>query len=118
MKERKVAEVMFSNEVSGDSLIQLKDGKLIFYYFRENSFLQIYNDKTLQKIKKINLFKPINKYQKEKEKGKDIKDDKLGKELEDEKEKEKKRMMMKILIIFTIGENIQVNIIIILVSKN
>ena len=89
MKERKVAEVMFSNEVSGDSLIQLKDGKLIFYYFRENSFLQIYNDKTLQKIKKINLFKPINKYQKEKEKGKDIKDDKLGKELEDEKEKEK-----------------------------
>ena len=66
-ESEKEAEVMFSNEVSGDLLTQLKDGTIIFYYFRDDPSLQIYNGKTFQKLIEIDLELPIKKYIKEKQ---------------------------------------------------
>ena len=61
------AQCECSSTVQGDSLIQLKDGKILFYYFRERYHLDLYNEKTFKKILEIDLCDLIKKYEKEKE---------------------------------------------------
>ena len=83
----KEIECLFTSKVKGDSLLQLKDGRLLFYYFRTKYRIKIYNEKSFQKILAINLFKAIYEYEKEKgnikEDGKSIKKEEL-KDEEDE----------------------------------
>ena len=50
---------LFSGIIGCDSLIQLKDGRLIFYYFREYYNFHIYDAKTFHKLFVIDLDKPI-----------------------------------------------------------
>ena len=50
-----------------NSLIQLKNGKLLFYYFRQRTSIQLYNEKTFNKILEIDLNEIIEKYKKETE---------------------------------------------------
>ena len=71
--EKKEAQLLCSSTVEGDSLIQLKDGRILFYNFREEYNFSLYNEKTFQKILEIDLYDLINKYEKEKleNKGKD-----------------------------------------------
>ena len=63
--ETKEAELQCSSKVEGDSLIQLKDGRILFYYFRGNNNLSLYNEKTFLKILEIDLYELIEKYEKE-----------------------------------------------------
>ena len=44
-------------ELYGDSIIQLKDGRLIFYDLKKNGKMIIYNQNSFQKILSINLIK-------------------------------------------------------------
>ena len=55
--EQKELQIMFSEEIYGDILLQLKDGKIIFYYFRGEGNIYIYNEKSFQKLFEINLYK-------------------------------------------------------------
>ena len=86
--ETKEAELQCSSKVEGDSLIQLKDGRILFYYFRENNTLSLYNEKTFLKILEIDLYELIEKYAKEelekKEKNKEKKEEGKDKINEDE----------------------------------
>jgi len=59
---KKEAQIYFSKDIKGDSIFQLRDGKLIFYYFRENYKILIYNEKTFQKLYEINLNEIITKF--------------------------------------------------------
>ena len=72
------AQCQWSVPVNGDSLIQLKDGRILFYYFRQNYRFSLYNEKTFNKIFEIDLYEIMEKYQKEKlenkEKNKEEKD--------------------------------------------
>ena len=56
---------MFSEAIYGDILLQLKDGKIIFYYFRERESIYIYNGKSFKKLFEINLYKEAKKSKKE-----------------------------------------------------
>ena len=59
----KEAQIIFSKTVNGDSILQLKDGSLLFYYFRSKYGISIYNEKSFQKIFAINILKAIKKYE-------------------------------------------------------
>ena len=50
-------EVQFNMkaEIEADTIIQLKDGRLLFYYFRENYNIYIYNEKTFEQLFEIDL---------------------------------------------------------------
>ena len=50
-------EVQFNMkaEIEADTIIQLKDGRLLFYYFRENYNIYIYNGKTFEQLFEIDL---------------------------------------------------------------
>ena len=43
----------------------MKDGKIIFYYFREGESIYIYNGKSFKKLFEINLYKEAKKSKKE-----------------------------------------------------
>ena len=61
-------QFLFSKKIDGDSIIQLKDGKILFYHFRFFYNISIYNEKTFQKLYEINLIEFIKKYEEEKKK--------------------------------------------------
>ena len=63
----KEIENIFSGNILADSLIQLKDGRLIFYYFRGSSIISIYDSKTFHKLFEVYLFKLIQDLEKENE---------------------------------------------------
>ena len=58
-------ELIFSKEESGNSLFQLKNGKIIFYNLLGNYKIYIFDDKTYKVLYKINMLEFINKYEKE-----------------------------------------------------
>ena len=62
---RKRAQNLFTRDINGDSIIQLSNGKLIFYYFRKKYNIYIYNDKTFEKIYEIDLQEIITRYEKQ-----------------------------------------------------
>ena len=70
----KIKEIqnLFKKSKEGDSIIQLKSGKIVSYFLRDNYNIYIYNEKTFQKLYDINLENLINKYEKE---NKDINDE-------------------------------------------
>ena len=49
------AECLFSTEIIGDTILQLKSGRLLFYSLRSEYKMEIYNEKTFQKILSIDL---------------------------------------------------------------
>ena len=52
---KKGAQLILKERIKGESIIQLKDGKLIFYYYKENYNIWIYNEKTFQLLFEINI---------------------------------------------------------------
>ena len=78
---RKKAQLILKRKIRGDSIIQLKDGKILTYYFREYYDIYIYHEKTFENILELDLYKPIYEYEKEKEKNenklKDKKEDNI-----------------------------------------
>ena len=58
-------ELIFSKEESGNSLFQLKNGKIIFYNLLENYKIYIFDDKTYKTLFTINMFEFIKKYEQE-----------------------------------------------------
>ena len=76
---KKKAQFICKRDISGDSIIQLRDGKLLFYFFMEFYDIYIYNEKTFQNLFEIDLYKLIYEFEKEKEKNEDkLKDKKEG----------------------------------------
>ena len=70
--EGKEFQILFTKKIKGDSLIQLKDGKILFYHLNLYNNIYIYNEKTFQKLYEINIIKHIKQYEEEKEKAKNI----------------------------------------------
>ena len=68
----------FSTNISGDTIIQLKDGRLLVYYFRNNDKISIYDQNTFKETIKISLYDII--YQNKKKKYKQVKKVKKVKE--------------------------------------
>ena len=68
---KKKAQLICKREINGNSIIQLKDGKLLFYYFNKFYDIYIYNEKTFQKLFEINFYKFIYEFENEKEKNED-----------------------------------------------
>ena len=67
MREKK-AQFNFSLEINKcDTLIQLKDGKILLYNLTEFYNIHTYDDKTFHKLYEIDLYKPIYEYEKIKE---------------------------------------------------
>ena len=80
----KQAQYLFSEYISGDSIIQLRNGKLIFHYFNKyDYYINIYDEKTFHQLFEISLYEIILKYKQEIEKNKA----KLKNEKDNEKEK-------------------------------
>ena len=94
----KEAQIIFSKTVNGDSILQLKDGSLLFYYFRSKYGISIYNEKSFQKIFAINILKAIKKYENDNVIGEDDKSkeeqDSNGQDDEDEEEYFERRRFM------------------------
>ena len=86
----KEAQIIFSKTVNGDSILQLKDGSLLFYYFRSKYGISIYNEKSFQKIFAINILKAIKKYENDNVIGEDgkSKEEQDSNDQEDEDEEE------------------------------
>ena len=87
--ETKEAQCLFSKYIKGDSLLQLKNGKIIFYYFRKYFSFMLYNEKTFNKIYDIYLSQLIFEFQQEKEKENSNKKNKEEKEYNEILEYEK-----------------------------
>ena len=66
--ESKEFQFIFTKKINGDSIIQLKDGKILFYYFRFFYNISIYNEKTFQKLYEIDLIEFIKKHEEGKKK--------------------------------------------------
>ena len=54
---------LFSQQIKANSIIQLKNGRILFYYFLDEHYICIYNETTFQKILEIDLYKPIEEYE-------------------------------------------------------
>ena len=81
MIEKKV-ECLFSKKIKGDTILQLKNGRLLFYFIRVKYGIRIYNEKSFRQIASINLSKQMEKF--EKNKNKEIEVDKsIDKEKDD-----------------------------------
>ena len=66
------AEFLFKAKIYVNSIIQLKDGKLLMFCFSCLYTIYIYNEKTFQKLFEIDLYESISEY--EKRRGIDFKD--------------------------------------------
>ena len=73
--EEKWFQFLFSGKINGNSLIQLKDGKILFYHFQYYSNIYIHNEKTFKKLFEIDLIDLLNKYEEEKRKDENSNDD-------------------------------------------
>ena len=63
----KEAQLILTEKIKADTVIQLKDGRLIFYNFREDYNIYIYNEKTFQQLFEINLKHLIYEFKDDKE---------------------------------------------------
>ena len=54
--------------INGDSIIQIKDRRLLTYYFRNNDTISIYNQDTFKKDLKISIYDLIKQHEKKKTK--------------------------------------------------
>jgi len=69
---KKEAQIIMKAKIEADTVIQLKDGRLLFYYFREAYDIYVYSEKTFEKLFEINLenlkYEIMNKFEGNKEK--------------------------------------------------
>ena len=91
---QKEVQLVLTEKIKGDSIIQLKDGKLIFYYYREDYNIYIYHEKTFQLLFEINLKYLMYKFGRDIEKNNN-KLENIEKEIENIK-KEKFLLLFKI----------------------
>ena len=63
--ENEKFQTIFSKDIDGDSLLQLKNGKLLFYDFKGEDDIYIYNEKSFQELFKININKDLNESKEE-----------------------------------------------------
>ena len=61
--ETKEFQFLFTKIINNNSLIQLKNGKILFYHFMFYYNIYIYNEKTFQKLYEINILELITKYE-------------------------------------------------------
>ena len=73
MKEREI-QFLFNFQIPCNNMIQLRDGKLLFYYTKGLSDIYICNEKTFQILYAINMHKIFNSFKKEKFKAKNKKE--------------------------------------------
>ena len=66
--EEKEFQILFTKNIKGNSIIQLKDGKILFFDFYFYNNIYIYNEKTFQQLYEVELYELITKYEKEKRK--------------------------------------------------
>ena len=64
--EEKEIQLIFGRNIEGNFMMPLKNGKILFYYFKEDYNIHIYNEKTFQKLFEIDLYEQIMKYKKKK----------------------------------------------------
>ena len=76
MKKENI-EILFTSDTRGDSILELKDGKILTYYFRGSSIISVYNGKTFKQLYEIYLIKIIGKYENEGKENNDKTDDYL-----------------------------------------
>ena len=69
--KKKAQLICKRDDINGNSIIQLKDGKILFYYFNRFYDIYIYNDKSFQNLFEIDFYKFIYEFEKEKEKNED-----------------------------------------------
>ena len=62
---KKEVQLIFKRKIKGNSMVQLKDGKIIFYYLKQYYDIQIYESKTFKKLFEINLYDYIEEYKKQ-----------------------------------------------------
>ena len=61
--EKNGVQFLFMQDIDFDSVIQLKNGRLLFYDFKDYDNIYIYNEKTFQKILDIDIYEPIKEYE-------------------------------------------------------
>ena len=59
MEEKEIEFHFKKKYIEGDSILQLKDGKLLFYYFIGGYNIYLYNQKTFQKLYELDIDKLI-----------------------------------------------------------
>ena len=65
---QKEAQLVLTERTKGDTIIQLKDGKLVFYFYCEDYNIYIYHEKTFQLLFEINLKYLMYKFGRDNEK--------------------------------------------------
>ena len=60
-------QFLFTQHIYADSVIQLKNGRILFYYFKNYDYIFIYNEKTFQKILDIDIYNSIKEYENKRE---------------------------------------------------
>ena len=58
------AETLFVKNIRADSILELKEGKILFYSFRGCSYINVYKEKTFQKLYEIDLKNIAKKFEK------------------------------------------------------
>ena len=61
--EKNGVQFLFMKHIYFDSVIQLKNGRILFYYFKNYDYIFIYNEKTFQKILDIDIYNSIKEYE-------------------------------------------------------
>ena len=56
---------LISKKINGDTLLQIKDGRILSYYFRKGTVLTLYDHKSFNEIFNIKLFELIEKSENE-----------------------------------------------------
>jgi len=79
---KKEAQLILNERIKGDTIIQLKDGKLIFYYYEEDYDFWVYNEKTFQLLFEINIKNLIHRFEINNEKNNNNKLEDIKKEIE------------------------------------
>ena len=65
-----MAQFLYKQGIKGDSMIKLKEGRILFYYFSKYYNIYIYDQKTFQNLLEIDLYKFIYEYKKKEGKNK------------------------------------------------
>ena len=63
--EKKEVQFLFKEYTEGDTIIQLNDGRILFYYYTGIRDVYVYSDKTFKKLFEIDSNRFISNYDKE-----------------------------------------------------
>jgi len=79
---KKEAQFILHEKIKRDTIIQLKDGKLIFYYYEEDYDFWVYNEKTFQLLFEINIKNLMHRFEINNEENNNNKLEDIKKEIE------------------------------------